>query len=120
MNDYIILTIIGGVTGIAAGFVGGGADVLIVPMLLFFHVFADIKKAIGTSLAMLMPPVGLFAVYDYYKIGDVNIWYAIYLAVCFTVFSTISAKYGVNFDKNKLKKIYSFFLVIVGIITYFY
>ena len=39
MNDYIILTIIGGLTGMAAGVVGGGSDVLIVPMLLFFHVF---------------------------------------------------------------------------------
>ena len=120
MNDYIILTIIGGITGLAAGFVGGGSDVLIVPLLLFFHVFGDIKKAIGTSLAMLLPPVGLFAVYDYYKKGDVDIKYAIYLALCFTAFSTISAKYGVEFPKDKLKKIYSVFLVIVGIITYFY
>ena len=33
MNDYIILTIIGGITGMAAGIVGGGSDVLIVPSL---------------------------------------------------------------------------------------
>ena len=43
MNDYLILTFIGGFTGILAGFVGGGSDVLIVPMLLFFHVFSNIK-----------------------------------------------------------------------------
>ena len=120
MNDYIILTIIGGLTGMAAGIVGGGSDVLIVPLLLFFHVYADIRKAIGTSLAMLLPPVGLFAVYDYYKKGDVNIWYAVYLALCFTVFSSFSSKIGVSLSKKTLKKIYSIFLVIIGIITYFY
>tara|TARA_Y100000817_G_C16633326_1_gene445007 strand:+ start:135 stop:500 length:366 start_codon:yes stop_codon:yes gene_type:complete len=119
MNDYLILTFIGGFTGILAGFVGGGSDVLIVPMLLFFHVFSNIKTAIGTSLAMLLPPVGLFAVYDYYKEGNMNIKYATYLAICFTIFSTLSAKMGINFPKKNLKKIYSIFLIIIGIITLF-
>ena len=120
MYQILILTLIGVIVGVVGGILGGGADVLIVPLLLVFGVTSNIKTAIGTSLAMLLPPVGLFAVYDYYKKGDVDIKYAIYLALCFTAFSTISAKYGVKFPKEKLKKIYSVFLVIVGIITYFY
>lgn len=119
LYDYFLLTIIGGLTGLLAGVVGGGADVLIVPFLLFFHVFRDIKLAIGTSLAMLLPPVGIWAVYKYYKKGYVNIPYALYLAVVFTGFSVLSAQKGLMLDKNLLRKGYSIFLGIVGIITWF-
>jgi len=68
---------------------------------------------------MLLPPVGIWAVYEYYKKGDVNIPYAIYLAVIFTVFSVISTKKGLSLNKDLLRKGYAIFLVVVGVITWF-
>ena len=57
------LGIIGTLTGVVASFIGGGAEILIVPLLVYFGVLADYKTAIGTSLASLLLPIGIFAVY---------------------------------------------------------
>ena len=54
---YIIgLTITGMISGLAAGLIGGGAEVLIVPLLTMFGILGSLKARIGTSLFMLLPP----------------------------------------------------------------
>ena len=40
---------------------------LFVTLLLVFGITSNIKTAIGTSLAALLPPIGIFAVYQFYK-----------------------------------------------------
>ena len=120
--DYVtigLLTVVGLLSGSLAALVGGGADVLIVPMMLMFSIFSNIKKAVGTSLLMLMPPVTIFAAYTYYKAGDVNVWYAVYLAVLYAISSLVVARIGVNAPKELLKKGYSVFLVVIGIMMWF-
>ena len=114
-----LLTVIGVLSGSLAALVGGGADVLIVPMMLLFSVFSNIKMAVGTSLLMLMPPVTAFAAYTYYKAGQVNVWYALYLAVLYAVSSLVVARIGVNAPKQLLKKGYSIFLVVIGVVMWF-
>ena len=117
--SFLLLTIIGIFSGGLAALVGGGADVLIVPMLLLFRIFSNIKHAVGTSLLMLMPPITIFASYTYYKAGDVNIWYALYLGLIYAISSLVVSKIGVNAPKKILKKGYSVFIIIVGIILWF-
>ena len=53
------LGVIGLATGILASFIGGGAEILIIPMLVWFNVFSHYKIAIGTSLASLLLPIGI-------------------------------------------------------------
>ena len=115
MNDLIGLTITGIISGIFAGFVGAGAEVLIVPLLTLFSVFDSIKLRIGTSLLMLLPPIGIFAVREFYKAGEVNVYYGIYLAILFTLFSYISSLYSVKMDDNLLKNIFAIFTIIAGV-----
>lgn len=62
-HNIFKLMLIGIITGIVASFVGGGAEILIVPMLVYFKVISDYKVAIGTSLASLLLPIGIVAVY---------------------------------------------------------
>ena len=60
--NYILgLTIIGVLTGLATGVVGAGPEILIVPLLAMFGLLGSTKRRIGTSLFMLLPPIGLFA-----------------------------------------------------------
>ena len=59
------LIFIGLITGMVASVVGGGAEILIVPLLIYLKIFTDHKKAIGTSLASLLLPIGIIAVYFY-------------------------------------------------------
>lgn len=115
MSDLIGLTATGTISGLFAGFVGAGSEILIIPLLTYFSIFESIKTRIGTSLLMLLPPTGLFAVYEFYNKGFVNISYGIYLAVVFTLFSYISSIYSVNIDDSILTRTFAIFTIIAGI-----
>lgn len=119
MNKLLSLILIGTISGLIGGLLGGGSDVLIVPLLLIFGVYTNIKTAIGTSLAALIPPIGLFAVYQYWKTKNVGIKDSLIIALTFTVASTFSAYLGLKTSKDTLKKMYSLFLILSGIILYF-
>lgn len=79
-EKVIGLIIIGLVSGIASGLFGIGGGILIVPSLIYILRFSP-ALAIGTSLAVLLPPVGIAAVYEYYRHGNVNIKFALVIAV---------------------------------------
>ena len=117
--NYLKLTGIGLLSGGLGGIVGGGSDAVIVPLLVAAGVVANYKMAIGTSLATLLPPVGIFAVWKYYKAGDVKIWYALWLALMFTIGSWIMSKLGVKLNKNLSRKIYGGFLLVLAGIIFF-
>ena len=114
MGDLFGLTITGIITGLFAGFVGAGSEILIIPLLTYFSIFESIKTRIGTSLLMLLPPIGLFAVYEFHKKGFVDITYGIYLAVVFTLFSYLSSLYSVNINDSIINIIFSIFTIIAG------
>lgn len=118
-KDIIGLTLTGIITGFFGGIIGAGAEILIIPLLTFFNIFDSIKSRIGTSLMMLLPPIGLFAFYEFYKKGFVNIYYGIYLSIIFTIFSYISSKYTVNADEYILKNIFAVFTILCGIYMIF-
>ena len=115
MNEIIALTIISGITGLISGIIGAGPEVLIVPMLTFMGIMPSIKHRIGTSLFMLLPPIGLFAALNYYNKGFVNVKSALYMSLIFTVFASFSAYYAVDLDTEILKKIFAIFTICVGI-----
>jgi uncharacterized membrane protein YfcA len=71
--------IIGLSAGVLGGFVGVAGGVVIVPALVLMLAVPQ-QTAVGTSLAALLPPVGLLGAWEYYKHGSVNVGYAIVLA----------------------------------------
>ena len=118
--NYIIgLTIIGIVTGLATGIVGAGSEVLIVPLLAIFGLLGSTKKRIGTSLFMLLPPIGLFAAIKFYKKGYVDVSAALYMGLIFTIFASISSNYTIKLDNNLLRRMFALFMVLLGIYYYF-
>jgi uncharacterized protein len=66
--------------GVAAGLFGVGGGIVIVPALIYWAGFSQ-HKATGTSLAVLLPPIGLAAVIEYYRNGNVDVRAAIFLAI---------------------------------------
>ena len=119
MNYYLGLTIIGIISGLSAGIVGGGAEILIVPLLTLFGLLETLKNRIGTSLFMLLPPIGLFAALNYYKSGYVDIFAALFLGVVFTIFASISTKFAIKLNQNYLRKIFALFTIGAGIYILF-
>ena len=71
----LILIGIGILTGVMAGMLGIGGAIIMIPALVFFMGFSQ-QMAQGTSLAVMLPPIGIIAAYNYYKAGQVNIKFA--------------------------------------------
>ena len=116
---YIIgLTIIGIISGLSAGFIGAGAEVLIVPLLTIFGLLGSLKHRIGTSLFMLLPPIGLFAAYKFWKKGFVDVKAGLYMAFLFMIFAYISSHYSIDYDTDILRKIFGIFTIGAGIYIY--
>ena len=119
MNYYLGLTIIGIVSGLSAGVIGGGAEILIVPLLTLFGLLGNLKKRIGTSLFMLLPPIGLFAAMQFYKEKNVDVFAGLYMALIFTIFASISSKYTIYMNIDMLKKLFGIFTILSGFYIYF-
>lgn len=111
--------IIGLVSGAVAGLLGDIGTVLVVPMLIALNATSSFKEAIGTSLAMLLPPVGIFAAYQYYKDGYMNIWGAWTMVVAFTISSYFSSQYIHEVKTKWLQKIFAVMLVFMGVLLWF-
>src|SRR5947207_12675363 len=88
------LIVVGLVAGVSSGFFGIGGGVLIVPMLIYWAGFNQ-HRATGTSLAVLLPPIGIAAVLEYWRNGNVDVRAGMYIAVAMLVGAGIGA-YGAN------------------------
>ena len=118
---YILgLTVTGIISGLAAGIIGAGTEILIVPLLTLFGILGSLKMRIGTSLVMLLPPIGLFAAMNYYKRGYVNLKAGLYMAFLFMISAYISSQYSTGLDHELLKKIFGIFTIGTGLYIYFH
>lgn len=114
-NDtFIILVAIGLAAGVLSGFVGIGGGLLIVPSLIFFLGMSQFE-AQGTSLAMMLPPIGILAVLNYSKTGNLNWKYALVLAIVFIVGGYIGSKISLSLSPILVKKIFGVFMLIAAI-----
>jgi len=109
----LILIVIGIITGVMAGMLGIGGAIIMIPALVFLLGISQ-QTAQGTSLAVMLPPVGIIAAYNYYKEGQVNIRFAIILAVFFLVGSYFGSKLALNLPQPVLKKIFGILLLLVA------
>src|SRR5436190_23193261 len=112
--SFFVLAAIGAAAGILSGLFGIGGGVLIVPALIYFAGF-DQHLATGTSLAVLLPPVGIGAALEYYRHGGVNIRAAAIIAVCLLVTGSISAMFANRLSENYLRLAFGLFVIGVGI-----
>jgi len=120
MNVYtlLILLLIGLLTGAVGGILGLSGGVILIPSLIYFVGFSQ-HEAIGTSLAVMLPPIGLFAAFNYYKAGQVNIKYALILAVAFMIGSYFTSKIAINLPENTIRKMFSILLMIIALKMFF-
>jgi uncharacterized membrane protein YfcA len=119
MNYWIGLTIVGVISGLAAGVFGAGAEILIVPLLTMLQLLPDLKNRIGTSLFMLLPPIGVFAAMKFYRKGHVDIKAALYLGLLFTIFASVSSVFTIAISDDILRKLFGIFTVLSGFYIFF-
>jgi len=118
MTQIIFLLLIGMAAGAVSGVLGIGGGIIIIPALVYIMGYSQ-QEAQGTSLGLLLPPIGLLAVINYYKAGFVNIKAALIMSVAFVLGSYISSKFAVSLPENVLKKIFGVFLLFYAIKLFF-
>jgi uncharacterized protein len=114
VSTILILLIIGTITGVMAGMLGIGGGLVVIPALVMIMGMSQ-QAAQGTSLAMMLPPIGILAAYNYYKAGHVDIKIALLLAIMFIIGSFFGSKLAIRLPQELLKKIFGIFLLLVSI-----
>lgn len=116
MSMLLIIGLItlGILAGALSGLVGIGGGILIVPVLVLLFHYSQ-KTAQGTTLALLVLPLGIFAAMTYYKAGYVDIKAAGLIALGFIVGSIISAHFAVSLPTPIITRIFGAFLLIVAV-----
>jgi uncharacterized membrane protein YfcA len=114
LATILILIMIGIMAGVFGGLFGIGGGLIMIPALVFF-LNTDQHVAQGTSLAVMLPPIGLLAAYNYYKAGQVNIWYAVIIATAFIAGGYFGSKIALNLSENLMKKVFGVFLLLYAL-----
>ncbi|MGD2093085.1 MAG: sulfite exporter TauE/SafE family protein [Candidatus Aminicenantes bacterium] len=114
----ILLLMIGLVSGVASGLFGIGGGVLIVPGLVYLAGFSQ-HAATGTSLAILLPPVGLAAVIEYYRHGNVDLKAAFIVAAALFVGGWFGAVIANRIPGPYLRLAFGIFVVALGLYLVF-
>ena len=109
------LVILGVVVGTISGMLGIGGAIMIIPALIFFYGL-DQKHANGTSLAVLLPPIALFAVIEYHRSGLIRWDFAIALMIGFLAGAPLGAKLVTAnwISERTLRLIFGYFLLYVA------
>lgn len=108
--EILILLFVGLLAGVISGFLGIGGGIIIIPALVYLLGYSQ-QNAQGTSLGLLLPPIGILAVLNYHKAGFVNIKAAAIMCVTFIIGSYFSSKVAVELPEAMMKKIFGVFLL---------
>lgn len=119
VNTLIIILLVGLAAGILGGMVGIGGGIIIVPALVYFLGFSQFK-AQGTSLAMLMFPVGILGVIQYYKQGYVDFRIVIVLALGFVLGSLLGSRLSLSLPQDLVKKLFAILMILLGVKMLFF
>ncbi len=114
LSMILLLIVIGIFTGAVAGLLGVGGAIVLIPALVLVLGFSQ-HDAQGTSLAMMLPPIGILAAYNYYKAGHVNLLFALILAVAFMLGAWFGSKFALTIPQQLLKKIFAVFLLVIAL-----
>jgi len=109
----LVLLAIGLVAGVFAGMFGIGGGLIIVPALLFLVKLKE-TEAIGTSLAALIPPVGLLGAFQYYREGMINIRFAALVALGLFIGAYFGARITTSLPPEVVRRLYAAFMLVIA------
>lgn len=107
----LLLALIGIVAGMLSGVIGIGGGIIMVPALLLLGLSQ--YQAQGTSIGVMLPPIGILAAYNYHKAGHLDWRFALVISIFFIVGGYFGSKWAIHLDQRMLKRIFGF--VMLGI-----
>jgi uncharacterized membrane protein YfcA len=108
-ETIVLLVLIGLAAGILSGLVGVGGGIIVVPALVFFLGFSQ-QQAQGTSLGLLLLPVGILAVMNYYKQGHIDVRVIGIMAISFIIGGWLGSKWAISLPEITVKRIFAVIL----------
>lgn len=113
-NTVLLIIAIGLMSGVVSGMVGLGGGLVIIPALVFLMKFPQ-GMAQGTSLAMMLPPIGILAAMNYAKEGLVDWKTAFILAAAFVLGGWAGSKIAITLPELTMKRIFASLMILVAI-----
>lgn len=110
----LLLVLIGLAAGILSGLVGVGGGIIIVPALVFFLGFTQ-HEAQGTSLGLLLLPVGILAVLNYYQRGFIDLRIVAIMSLAFIAGGWLGSKMALSISQETLRKVFAIVLLYTAI-----
>ena len=109
-ETVLLLITIGFTAGVMSGLVGIGGGIIIVPALVFFLGFTQ-QEAQGTSLGLLLLPIGILAVINYYNKGFIDVKVVGIMCLAFVFGGWAGSKIALQLSENAVKKIFAVVLL---------
>lgn len=119
LQNIIILALIGIASGLLSGTMGLGGAIIIIPALVMLLGFSQ-QMAQGTTLMMMVLPVGAMAAYHYHQQGFVDIKAAVVMGTFFFIGGYYGAKMAIAIPQDILKKVFAVLLIIIAVKMLFF
>ena len=113
MQTVLLLILVGLAAGVLSGMVGVGGGIIVVPALIYILGFSQ-HQAQGTSLGLLLLPVGIFAVLNYYKKGYIDVKVVAIMCVAFVIGGWFGSKVSLSLPQETVKKIFAVLMLVIA------
>ena len=114
MESFLPYVLLGLVAGALSGLIGISSGIIIVPALVFLFGMSQ-HHAQGTTLALLVPPIGILAAWTYYKAGHVDVRIAALVALGFFAGSLLGARIATNISETTLERVFGVALLLIAL-----
>ena len=114
LSTIVILIFIGLLAGVLSGVIGIGGGLIMIPLMMMV-LGMDQLTAQGTSLAVMLPPIGILAAYNYHSSGHLKMDYAIIIASAFIVGGYFGSKFAFSIPVNTLRLIFGIIMLLVSL-----
>ncbi|MEM6838017.1 MAG: sulfite exporter TauE/SafE family protein [Cyanobacteria bacterium P01_C01_bin.120] len=112
--EWTFLLLLGLGVGTLSGLIGIGGGVLITPALVYLFGFSQ-HYAQGTTLALLVPPIGLLGAWTYFQQGYVDVRAALLICLGFVFGGLIGAKFAVDLPEQFLRRFFGAAMILLGL-----
>ena len=110
----VTLLLIGVAAGCLSGFIGIGGGLLIVPALMYFMGMSQMA-AQGTSLALMLPPIGALAVMNYWRAEEVDLRAAGIMVVAFVIGGYFGSRLALSLNPMKVRLAFGVIMLYVAV-----
>lgn len=112
--NIALLLLLGLLAGVLSGLIGIGGAIIIIPSLVLLFGLSQ-HAAQGTTLALMVPPIGLLAAWTYYKAGFVDLKIAGLICIGFFLGGLLGAKFATEIPDQLLRKIFGAVLLLASL-----